>query len=276
MRQILLIGVDRDVVRLIAQLLAKMQCAHEIAAGRADALRRLRLRSFDVVITDPVTSVDEDLALIEEMRRICPGIKIIILSTHKAPEDVIAALRARVFACFSAPFDASAISEMAGRASEGEWRSDIEVLSAEPEWVSLRVNCRLLTAERLITFLNELRSDLPDQRREQLMMAFREILMNAMEHGAGFNAEKVVDVVAVRTARTVVFYVRDPGAGFRTDSIPHAAVSNSPGDPMAHLEYRAAEGMRPGGYGILLVRGVVDELIYNEFGNEVLLVKYLV
>ena len=87
MRQILLIGVDRDVVGLIAQLLAKMQCAHEFAAGHADALRRLRLRSFDVVITDPVTSVDEDLALIEEMRRIRPGIKIIILSSHNAPED---------------------------------------------------------------------------------------------------------------------------------------------------------------------------------------------
>jgi DNA-binding NarL/FixJ family response regulator len=275
MRRILLIGEDRGLVRSIAQLLAEKHCAHELAAGRADALRRLRSRSFDAVITDPVTSVDEDLALIDEMRRICPGIRIIILSSHHAPGDVIAALRARVFACFSAPFDADTISEMASQASEDEWRSDIEILSAEPEWVSLRVNCRLLTAERLITFLNELRRDLPDQRREQLMMAFREILMNAMEHGAGFNAEKVVDVVAVRTARTVVFYVRDPGAGFRTDSIPHAAVSNSPNDPTAHMEYRAAEGMRPGGYGILLVQGIVDELIYNEFGNEVLLIKHL-
>ena len=33
--------------------------------------------------------------------------------------------------------------------------------------------------------------------------------------------------------------------------------------------------MRPGGYGILLAQKLVDELIYNEDGNEVLLVKYL-
>jgi hypothetical protein len=33
--------------------------------------------------------------------------------------------------------------------------------------------------------------------------------------------------------------------------------------------------MRPGGYGLLLAGGTVDELIHNEIGNEVLLVKYV-
>jgi len=34
-------------------------------------------------------------------------------------------------------------------------------------------------------------------------------------------------------------------------------------------------GLRPGGYGLLLARHLVDELLYNEQGNEVFLVKYL-
>jgi anti-sigma regulatory factor (Ser/Thr protein kinase) len=38
---------------------------------------------------------------------------------------------------------------------------------------------------------------------------------------------------------------------------------------------RAERGMRPGGFGILLAKKVVDELIYNERGNEVLLIKYV-
>jgi anti-sigma regulatory factor (Ser/Thr protein kinase) len=33
--------------------------------------------------------------------------------------------------------------------------------------------------------------------------------------------------------------------------------------------------MRPGGLGILLTKGVVDELVYNEKGNEVMLIKRL-
>ena len=33
--------------------------------------------------------------------------------------------------------------------------------------------------------------------------------------------------------------------------------------------------MRPGGFGVLLAQRLVDELVYNEQGNEVMLVKYL-
>jgi len=107
------------------------------------------------------------------------------------------------------------------------------------------------------------------------MQALREILMNAMEHGAAFNPEQVVEVTAVRTARAMVFYVRDPGAGFRSESLDNTAVVDPSGDPTAHLVKRAAEGIRPGGYGLLLAAGTVDELIYSEIGNEVLLIKYV-
>ena len=73
----------------------------------------------------------------------------------------------------------------------------------------------------------------------------------------------------------MVFYVRDPGAGFRRDSLSHAASENPSEDPLAHIAQREEDGMRPGGYGLLLVSGTVDELIYNEIGNEVLLIKYI-
>jgi anti-sigma regulatory factor (Ser/Thr protein kinase) len=148
------------------------------------------------------------------------------------------------------------------------------VLSAHRDWVSLRVNCQKLTAERVVEFLTELQTRLPEGPREQLMMAFREILMNAIEHGAEFHPARVVEVAAVHTQRAIVFYVRDPGAGFRWDEIPHAAVSNPPDAPVAHLELREATGMRPGGFGILTAKGIVDELIYSEVGNEVLLIKH--
>jgi anti-sigma regulatory factor (Ser/Thr protein kinase) len=115
---------------------------------------------------------------------------------------------------------------------------------------------------------------LPEDARDDVMMAFREILLNAMEHGAAFNRHKVVEVSAVRTERTIVFYVRDPGAGFSRDAIAHAAVANAPDDPAAHIEHRDELGMRPGGYGILLAQGIVDELMYSEVGNEVLLIKH--
>jgi anti-sigma regulatory factor (Ser/Thr protein kinase) len=80
-----------------------------------------------------------------------------------------------------------------------------------------------------------LQSQLPMPRREELMSAFNEILMNAMEHGAQFQPDKPVEVTAIRTARAIVFHVRDPGAGFRWDEISHAAVSNPPDAPAQHI-----------------------------------------
>src|SRR5580700_9236608 len=182
----------------------------------------------------------------------------------------------RVFACFTPPFDPDEIANLArSAASDRQWRDDVQVLSAKPGWVSVRVNCRLITAERLMTFAKELSAQLPEGTREEMMQALREILLNAMEHGAAFNPEQVVEVTAVRTGRAMVFYVRDPGAGFRRESLTHAAIANPADDPAAHIVQREAEGMRPGGYGLLLAGGTVDELIYNEIGNEVLLVKYV-
>jgi anti-sigma regulatory factor (Ser/Thr protein kinase) len=38
---------------------------------------------------------------------------------------------------------------------------------------------------------------------------------------------------------------------------------------------RQDKGIRPGGFGILMAKQMVDELLYNEAHNEVLFVKYL-
>jgi anti-sigma regulatory factor (Ser/Thr protein kinase) len=155
------------------------------------------------------------------------------------------------------------------------WDDGIEVLSALPKWVALRAQCRTLTADRLLQFLRQMVTDLPRQEIENIATAFREILMNAIEHGAGLDPAKRIYVSYVRTSQMVIYYVRDPGEGFSLEESPQAAVSNPPHDPAHHLAYRVEHGMRPGGFGILLARELADELIYNEKGNEVLLVKYL-
>ena len=276
MSRILIIGDHEKLSADIGEALAGAQLPVEYAAGHADALHRLVMRSFGVVITNCDSAVEEDLALLAEMRGIRPGLKCIVLARHSTPDEVIAALRARVFACFTPPFDSHEIAHLAAHAaSDSQWRDDIQIMSARPGWVSVRVNCRLITAERLMTFAKELGAQLPPDTRQDVMVALREILLNAMEHGAAFNPEQVVEVTAIRTARSFVFYVHDPGAGFRRELMTHAAITNPADDPAAHIAKREEAGMRAGGYGLLLAQGTVDELIYSEIGNEVLLIKYV-
>ena len=181
-----------------------------------------------------------------------------------------------MFGCLTAPFEPIEVVDMVKAAAEAvDWRDGIQILSARPEWISLRVTSSLLTADRLVSFMTALRADVPESTRDDLLIAFREVLLNAMEHGAGFDPEKVVDVSAVRTERAVVYHFRDPGPGFDVGQLAHAAIANPMTDPLAHLERRAAEGRRPGGFGMLLVRRLVDEVIYNGTGNEVVLIKRL-
>jgi len=276
MSRVLVIGTDNPITHEIGDALSLGGVPIEYAAGPVGALQRLRLRSFGVAITSPSTSIEEDLALLEEMRRIRPALKCIVLAPRSVPDHIIAALRARVFACFTPPFDSNAIAALArSAASESEWRDAIEVVTAKPGWVSVRANCNLLTAERLLTFANELSARLPSPTRLEMMQALHEILLNAIEHGAAFNPEQVIEVTAVQTVRSFVFHVRDPGSGFRPESVEDIAMTDLSQDPVIHIVRREEEGMRPGGYGLLLARGTVDELIYNELGNEVLLIKYI-
>jgi anti-sigma regulatory factor (Ser/Thr protein kinase) len=44
---------------------------------------------------------------------------------------------------------------------------------------------------------------------------------------------------------------------------------------MAHMTIREQKGLRPGGLGLMLTQQLVDELVYNEARNEVVLIKYL-
>jgi anti-sigma regulatory factor (Ser/Thr protein kinase)/CheY-like chemotaxis protein len=275
MYRVLVIAAGPEVKEWIRSS-ALADCKVDEAAGSADALGQLRRRSYDAVITSPCTTVAEDLALLQEMRHVRPGVKTIVLSPKSTPEDVIAALRARVFALFTAPFDPAEIAGMVRRAvEETQGTRGIDVVSAKRGWLTLRVDCRLVSAERLVQFMDALPTELAEPEKDDLLLAFREILLNAMEHGAGFDPEKVVEVAAVRTERAIVFYVHDPGPGFRPAEVKHAAIGNPPDDPLAHAEVRAAEGRRHGGFGMLLAEKIVDELIYNEVGNEVLLIKHV-
>jgi anti-sigma regulatory factor (Ser/Thr protein kinase) len=258
------------------QALADFHCKFDCVATDSEALREIQATPYAVVITDPCTTIKQDLALVEEARKIRPNTRIIILAALGTREEILGALRQSVFLCKCAPFSLKEIARYAVSAIEqAQVPVNFEVLSAHLDWITVRMNCHMLNAERLVEYFKQLHMNLAEQSREELMSAFREILTNAIEHGAGNDPTKLVQVSAVRTARSVVFYISDPGKGFRRDAIPHSALSNKPDDPAGHLEIRERSGMRPGGYGLLLVKGIVDELIYNEPGNEVLLIKYM-
>ncbi len=154
------------------------------------------------------------------------------------------------------------------------WDEGIELLFGTDSWVRLRARCDMPTANRLQQFICEV-VDLPDEEAEKVGIAFREILLNAMEHGGKFDPARYVEIGYLRARHMVAWRIKDPGDGFSLKENLDTAANNPPDDPLQHARHREAEGMRPGGYGVLLAKNLVDELIYAEKGNEVVLIKYI-
>jgi DNA-binding response OmpR family regulator len=275
-KRILIADHDPDMHRLLlAALQAPGRRIDRVHDGQ-EALDRLASVAYDLVLADLSIPGDDGLSLLQRMRELRPSTRVVVITSESTPENVVASIRDQAFAYFSKPFAVSAVADMVARAlwsapSEG----DIDVVSASPNWLDLRVRCKMEAADRIVQFLRELAKDLPQAERENIASAFREILVNAIEHGGGSDPEKWVSITYVRTARAIIYFVRDPGSGFSFEELSHAAVSNPANAPFEHSEVRDRLGMRPGGFGIMLAQNMADELIYNEAGNETLLIKYL-
>ena len=275
-KRILIVDDDPDVHRLLAAALQAPNRHIDSAADGLEGLARVQAAPYDLVLTDVTMPGLSGLELLERIHKIRPHTRVVVMTVASTPEDIIRALREQAFTYLTKPFTIPAVSHMVDTALESTPSDDdIEVLSAQPHWLSLRLRCKAETADRILQFLREIAMDLPAKEKENIAIAFREILLNAIEHGGGSDPNKRVTITYVRGERALFYYVRDPGQGFSFDDLPHAAVSNPMDSPIDHVEVRQQRGMRPGGFGIFMTRQLVDEMIYNEKGNEVLLIKYL-
>lgn len=269
----LIIGADVELVATVSDILSAWTL--EFVADNVAALAAIEAQPFDLVLTGKRTSGNADVQLLRKIRNLRPHTRMIILTDQSTPADVIASMREGAFSYFSKPHSMESFAGMLRMAEEDPcWDDGIEIMTATPEWIRLAARCDTKTADRLLQFLHEI-ADLPDSERDDVAVAFREMLLNAMEYGAGFDPKQYVEISYLRARHMVLCRVKDPGKGFSLDEIHHAAVANPPDDPLRHQAYRDAKGMRAGGFGVLLARSLVDEVIYNEKGNEVLLIKYL-
>jgi len=273
-KQVLVVDADEQIDAAITAVLSPEEWAVHHAVDNATALEMANSDPFDLVITGPRTTGQQDVMLLRAMRRIRPNVRFIVLTERSTPADVIASMRERAFSYFTVPITPEIFEHMVRNATEDGWEDGVKVVSATPEWICLLVRCDMKSADRLVQFMREIAA-LPLAEQQNVGVAFREMLMNAIEHGGHFDPSQYVEISYVHTRGMVMCRVKDPGEGFSFDEIQHAAFANPEDDPIHHIHVRNEQGLRPGGFGVLMARNLVDELIYSEKGNEVMLVKYL-
>jgi len=273
-RRILLVDDDRGLSLALSTLLTDVGHEVETAGDGPDALALLRERAFDIVLLDIGLPTMSGLDVLAQARALARPPLVIMMTADDTPETVLESVRRKAFRYLHKPFPPNTIVEVVHDALGSAAGLSFEVVSARPEWLELIAPCSFDMADRVQSFVMQLDAHLPEEVREKVAYAFRELLMNAVEWGGKLDPNRKVRISCVRAKKMLLYKIADPGEGFDIDGLTHAAISN-PEDPLRHLQVREEQGLRPGGFGLALTRSLVDELIYNEARNEVIFVKYL-
>ena len=259
---------------LIGRILVKEGHLVTVCGSGAEALKLLHDQRFDVMLLDIGLPDMNGLDLLSAWRG-HNTTKVIVITSDDTAETLITAIRNEAYLYIRKPFEPDQLRDLVAAALAAPEAQPIKVISAKPEWLELSVPCTREAAKRIDQFMRQVKIELPQEEREGVAQAFRELLMNAVEWGGGLDPRRRVRISLLRTKRMLQYRVFDPGPGFRPEGLQHAAISNAPGDMFSHEAVRMEKGMRPGGLGLMMVRAVADELLYNEKHNEVIFIKYL-
>ena len=275
MKKILIVDDDRVTAQVLRKTLTAGGFSTSVARDGVEALKALGTRRFDLLLLDVWMPRMNGLEVLAKLRTDKAHPRVVIMTSDDTPETVLKTVRDQAFRYVHKPIEPPALLQTVQEVLAAPDPQPIDVVSAKPEWVELVVPCTHEAAERIQAVMAQLDSKLDPQMRERLAMVFRELLMNAIEWGGRLDPNRTVRIACLRTPRMLMYRIADPGPGFNLDDLAHAAIGQSPDDPIAHMQVREQKGIRPGGFGLLMVREMADELIYNEKRNEVVFVKYL-
>ena len=274
-KRVLVIDDEESLRDLLQLALREGGYAVETARDGVDGLEQLKSKKFDLVLLDVWMPRMNGLELLTELQQLPAPPRVIMMTADHTPETLLHTIRESAYQYIGKPFTLESMMELVGKVIACPEQAAIEVLSAKPEWVELLVPCQKEAVDRIESFLMAMKGDLAEEVRYSVGQAFHELLLNAIEWGGKLDPNRKVHIAYLRTKRMILYRIADPGTGFRFQDLTHAAVSNQAGDSLQHVRVRDEKGMRPGGFGILLTRSLVDELIYNQAQNEVMFVKYL-
>lgn len=273
-RRILIVDDDRALRHALSAMLVAAGHHVESAGDGPEALALVHDRPFDIVLLDIGLPSMSGLDVLARIRDMTTPPRVIMMTADDTPQSVLEAVKRQVYRYVRKPFPPKTIVDVVDEAIAASNHS-FEVISARPEWLELVAPCTIEMADRIHSFVMHLEARLPEDAREAVAQAFRELLMNAVEWGGKLDPNRTVRIACVRTKKMVLYRIADPGTGFDIDGLRHAAISNPDHDPIRHLIVREEKGLRPGGFGLAMTRSLVDDLIYNEARNEVMFVKYL-
>lgn len=277
--------------RLAGRLLEKgLEAEISYAHDGKQALAVLAAGLPDLVVTDLQMPEVSGLELVAAVKKQYPTLPVILMTAAGSEEIAVQALQIGASSYVPKRLLAKELVDVAVRvlSMANEQRNQSEIANRQRRWeveyvVENNLELILSIAEQLKNGFRNMRITSPSESL-RVGIALEEALLNAYYHGNLEVSSKLRDddfqsYYDLATARTKespyrerrihisakltpdegAFVIRDEGPGFDPTTLP------DPTEP-EYLE-------RPHGRGLMLMRTFMNEIAYNDRGNEVRLVK---
>ncbi len=271
MLKALIVEDDPDQAELLARILGLRGFQVGIAPTGQEGLSQAQRMAPDLLLLDLMLPDTTGFDVCRDLRsnRVTMLTPVIMITALGDDGHRSKGIRVGANAYVTKPYGVSQLDEAIAQVQAWHERMIQGALQGE---IHVEINSELPFLQEVNDFLLNLKlaNPLTNDQLFGLRQALMEMGQNAIEWGNQHRSEALVAITYRIHPTHVEIIVRDQGKGFDPDDIAHAA---SEDDPIAHMDVREKLGLREGGFGLMISRGLVDELRHNEIGNEVTLIK---
>src|SRR5918998_2629776 len=262
-RRILIVDGNAELRGVLSDALREQ--GHEVVdtGDRAEAVGREDLEEFDLVISDLTEDASGGIEIISELKRKRLFVPIVASSDEAQQHGVVKAFKLGASNYLQKPYDREELRSIVEKTLGYKLRF-IEVVKVLPfvrERIEFDLPSDLSLMNGVLHYLIERVAALgvvkPDS--SNLFIALDEAFVNAVKHGNRSDPHKLVRITADLSAKEARFTIEDEGEGFRVTDIP------DPRDP--------ANLFKTSGRGVLLIYNIMEEVMYNDGGNRLTMIK---
>jgi YesN/AraC family two-component response regulator len=294
MLKVLIVDDEKPICDLLSIFVKREGFIPFQAGDGEEGLALFRQEHPPIVLTDARMPRMDGITLIQQVKEEAPETQIALLTGHGDETLAVAALRAGAVDYLKKPLELDeleiVLKKFAAAISAREKSID-DLRTCTALRIHVALGNDLYNLPGVIAYLlHGLKTVLSKKELTDLQLVLSELLLNAIEHGnleisgkekhqaliedrfASLIEERRAD--PLREQRRVLVelsfeqrsgefrcQIRDEGVGFCWQSLPQ--------------EIKTEDFVLPHGRGVLLSRLLVDQLMYNDAGNEVTVVKRL-
>ncbi|MCX8043369.1 MAG: response regulator [Desulfobacterota bacterium] len=262
---VLIVDDDRDVLHTLSEILAELRVNPVTAADGVEALEKIKTRKIDLIITDLMMPNLDGFELINRVRQVNANIPIAVISGHGEVKNVVTALSRGAFNFITKPFTIKEIEQVVKRGlrlrefSLGTHRL-LEGIRNTTEMEIPNYPHLIPSAALYIIRECQWRGIEDEALLSNISICVDELLQNALIHGNDLDESKKIMVRLFFDHERFSMQVEDEGKGF-----DYHAIMNTFRDDVQSL---------PTKRGLFIVNYLMDELSFNQKGNQVTMVKY--